>query len=149
TPSWPPCGPSGRRPPRASSRRCSPSTTRSGPSWAASPSPASTAGPAAAATCSSPPWRATASGPCRPRSRPGARSAGASSRAEPAVVLWFVGPSILAVWAVFGSPAADYRLVALGSLVPLLEVPFGEPRALHSLTGAAAVLVLVMLGARG
>jgi membrane-bound metal-dependent hydrolase YbcI (DUF457 family) len=65
------------------------------------------------------------------------------------VVLWFVGPSVLIVWAVFTSPAADYRFVALGSLVPLLELPFGEPRLLHSLTGAALVLVVVMVGARG
>ena len=65
------------------------------------------------------------------------------------MVLWFVGPSILIVWAVFRSPSADYRLVALGSLVPLLELPIGEPRLLHALAGAAAALALVMLGARG
>jgi membrane-bound metal-dependent hydrolase YbcI (DUF457 family) len=65
------------------------------------------------------------------------------------VVLWFVGPSILIVWAVFSSPAADYRYVALGSLIPLLELPFGEPRLLHSLAGAAIAMVLVMVGARG
>ena len=65
------------------------------------------------------------------------------------MVLWFVGPAVLIVWAVFGSPAADYRLVALGSVLPLLELPFGEPRLLHSLTGAALLLVVVMLGARG
>ena len=65
------------------------------------------------------------------------------------MVLWFVGPSILIVWAVFSSPAADYRFVALGSLVPLLELPFGEPRILHSLAGAALVMVVVMVGARG
>lgn len=65
------------------------------------------------------------------------------------MLLWFVGPSVLIVWAVFRSPAADYRLVAAGSLVPLLELPFGEPRLLHSLTGAALVLGLVMVGWRG
>lgn len=65
------------------------------------------------------------------------------------MLLWFVGPAVLVVWAVFGSPAADYRLVALGAVVPLLELPVGEPRVLHSLTGAAAVMVLVMVGARG
>jgi hypothetical protein len=65
------------------------------------------------------------------------------------VLLWFVGPSIVIVWAVFGSPAADYRFVALGSVVPLVELPFGEPRLLHSVTGAAVALVLVMVGARG
>jgi membrane-bound metal-dependent hydrolase YbcI (DUF457 family) len=63
--------------------------------------------------------------------------------------LWFVGPSILIVWAVFGSPAADYRLVALGSVLPLVELPVGEPRVLHSVTGAAVVLAAVMIAARG
>jgi membrane-bound metal-dependent hydrolase YbcI (DUF457 family) len=65
------------------------------------------------------------------------------------VVLWFVGPSILIVWAVFGSPSADYRLVALGSVIPLLELPVGEPRLLHSLAGAALALAIVMVAARG
>ena len=65
------------------------------------------------------------------------------------MLLWFVGPSILIVWSVFRSPAADYRVVAVGSLVPLVELPFGEPRLLHSLIGTAAVMAAVMLGARG
>jgi hypothetical protein len=65
------------------------------------------------------------------------------------MLLWFVGPSVLLVWAVFRSPSADYRIVALGSLVPLLEVPVGEPRLLHALAGAALGLVVVMVGARG
>jgi len=65
------------------------------------------------------------------------------------VLLWFVGPSILVVWGVFKSPAADYRVVAVGSLVPLAELPFGQPRLFHSLAGSAIVLAAVMLGARG
>lgn len=65
------------------------------------------------------------------------------------MVLWFVGPSVLAVWMIFRSPAADYRVVAVGALVPLLELPIGEPRLLHSMTGATVVLAAVMLGARG
>jgi len=65
------------------------------------------------------------------------------------VLLWFVGPSILIVWSVFRSPAADYRLVAVGALLPLIELPFGQPRLFHSLTGAAVLLAAVMLGARG
>lgn len=65
------------------------------------------------------------------------------------MLLWFVGPSILLVWAVFQSPAADYRVVAIGALLPLVELPFGEPRLFHSLTGAAVLLVAVMVGARG
>ena len=65
------------------------------------------------------------------------------------MVLWFVGPSILIVWVVFRSPSADYRLVALGSVLPLAEVPFGEPRVLHSLAGATIGLAIVMFAARG
>lgn len=65
------------------------------------------------------------------------------------MLLWFVGPSILIVWGVFRSPAADYRLVAVGSLIPLIEVPFGQPRLFHSVTGAAVLLGAVMIGARG
>jgi hypothetical protein len=65
------------------------------------------------------------------------------------VLLWFVGPAVLIVWAVFRSPAADYRLVAVGALIPLVEIPFGSPRLLHSLTGAAVLLAAVMVGARG
>jgi hypothetical protein len=65
------------------------------------------------------------------------------------VLLWFVGPSILLVWSVFRSPSADYRVVAVGSLLPLVELPFGEPRLFHSLTGAALLLGAVMVGARG
>lgn len=63
--------------------------------------------------------------------------------------LWFVGPAILIVWAVFRSPAADYRIVAVGSVVPVGELAVGEPRVLHSLGGAAVALAAVMLAARG
>lgn len=65
------------------------------------------------------------------------------------MVLWFVAPSILLVWAVFRSPGADYRTVAAGALLPLVELPFGEPRLLHSLSGAALLMALVMVGFRG
>jgi len=65
------------------------------------------------------------------------------------LLLWFVAPSILLVWAVFRSPGADYRMVAAGALLPLVELPFGEPRLLHSLTGAALAMALVMLLLRG
>lgn len=61
------------------------------------------------------------------------------------MVLWFAGMSFLGVWLVFRSPAVDYRLVVLGALLPLVELPIGEPRLLHSLTGAVAVLLAAML----
>lgn len=65
------------------------------------------------------------------------------------MLLWFVGPSILIVWKVFQSPAADYRLVAVGALLPLVELPIGEPRLFHSVTGGALLLAVVMIAARG
>jgi membrane-bound metal-dependent hydrolase YbcI (DUF457 family) len=65
------------------------------------------------------------------------------------VLLWFVGPSILAVWAIFRSPGADYRFVAVGSLIPLVELPLGSPRLLHSVTGAALAMTAAMVLARG
>jgi hypothetical protein len=65
------------------------------------------------------------------------------------VLAWFVGPSILLVWAVFRSPAADYRVVAVGAVLPLVELPFGGPLLFHSLMGAAVLLGAAMVGARG
>ena len=65
------------------------------------------------------------------------------------MAFWFVGPSILIVWAVFRTPSADYRLVALGSLLPLVELPIGQPRLLHGLAGATLALAAVMFAARG
>lgn len=61
------------------------------------------------------------------------------------MVLWFAGGAFLLVWLVFRSPAVDYRLVVVGALLPLVELPFGSPRVLHSLTGAAAMLGLAMV----
>ena len=58
--------------------------------------------------------------------------------------LWFVGGSIVLVLLVFQSPAIDYRMVALGSVLPVGELVFGGPRLLHTLLGAVLVLVAVM-----
>jgi membrane-bound metal-dependent hydrolase YbcI (DUF457 family) len=65
------------------------------------------------------------------------------------VLLWFVAPSIILVWAVFRSPGADYRTVALGALLPLLELLVGAPRILHSVVGAGALMAAAMLVFRG
>lgn len=59
--------------------------------------------------------------------------------------LWFAGGSFVLVWLVFRSPAVDYRLVMAGALLPLVELPFGSPRVLHSVTGAVVLLALAML----
>ncbi|HEY8524023.1 MAG TPA: hypothetical protein VIL48_03600 [Acidimicrobiales bacterium] len=61
------------------------------------------------------------------------------------MVLWFAGGAFVLVWLVFRSPAVDYRLVIVGALLPLVELPFGSPRVLHSLAGSVALLALAML----
>lgn len=65
------------------------------------------------------------------------------------MLLWFAGASVVIVWAVFQSPALDYRLVMVGSVAPILEGLSGRPLVLHTLVGAAAALTLVMLATRG
>lgn len=61
------------------------------------------------------------------------------------MILWFAGVSFVFVWWVFRSPALDYRLVMLGSVLPVGEVVLGGPRLLHSLLGPVALLVIIML----
>ena len=65
------------------------------------------------------------------------------------MVFWYVGVSLAFVWNVFRSPALDYRLVMLGSVLPLIEVVFGGPRLLHTLLASVALLGVVMLATRG
>jgi len=60
------------------------------------------------------------------------------------VVIWFAVASILLVAVVFKSPGVDYRVVVAGSLLPLVEAVLGGPRALHSVLGAVALLVVVV-----
>jgi hypothetical protein len=60
------------------------------------------------------------------------------------VVLWFVGLAPLSVWAVFRSPALDYRLVIVGSMLPLLDAATGGAWVLHTLVAGVTALVLVM-----
>ena len=62
--------------------------------------------------------------------------------------LWFIGGSWLLVFAVFQSPALDYRLVAVGSLLPLLDGVTGGPWVLHTLLASVVLLAGVMLATR-
>lgn len=64
------------------------------------------------------------------------------------MALWFVGGSIVAVWLVFRSPALDYRLVAVGALLPLVDLLTGGVHVLHTLAAAVVVLVVVMAATR-
>jgi hypothetical protein len=65
------------------------------------------------------------------------------------VLLWFAGMSVVLVHLVFTSPAVDYRLVALGSVLPVIDIAFGGPRVLHSVTGSVALMAIVMAATVG
>ena len=60
------------------------------------------------------------------------------------MLIWFATLSVVLTWAVFQSPAIDYRLVALGAVLPVVEAPFGAG-PLHSLLAPTLVLALVMV----
>jgi len=64
------------------------------------------------------------------------------------MLIWFAVLSVVLTWAVFQSPAIDYRLVALGAILPVVEVPFGAG-PLHSLLAPTLVFVVVVLMTRG
>jgi hypothetical protein len=61
------------------------------------------------------------------------------------MILWFAGVSFVFVWWVFRTPALDYRLVMLGSILPAGEFVFGGPRLLHTLLAPVAALTIIML----
>ncbi len=61
------------------------------------------------------------------------------------MLIWYVVTAAVGVWAVFDSPAIDYRFVMLGAALPVGEVVLGRPGPLHSLVTAVVVLAVVML----
>ncbi|MGK2928143.1 MAG: hypothetical protein ACSLFO_01040 [Acidimicrobiales bacterium] len=63
--------------------------------------------------------------------------------------LWYLVLACVGVWAVFDSPALDYRLVMVGAVLPVAEVALGRPGPLHSLVTAVVVLTVVMVATRG
>lgn len=66
------------------------------------------------------------------------------------MILWFAAGAVFLVWNVFQSPGLDFRLVALGAMLPLvIDVPFGHRTPSHSLLAAVAVLVVVMAATAG
>ena len=58
--------------------------------------------------------------------------------------LWFVGGSVGIVWLVFHSTRLDYRLIALGAVLPSIEVVSGRDWIGHTLVAPIVVLGLVM-----
>jgi len=60
------------------------------------------------------------------------------------VLIWFVVLAPVLVAEVFRSPMIDYRLVAVGAALPLVEVFIGA-NVLHTLLGAVVMMTVVML----
>ena len=65
------------------------------------------------------------------------------------MLIWFVAGSVVAVALVFDSPAMDFRLIALGAVVPMVEGVVGGPGVLHAPITGVALLGGVMGVARG
>jgi hypothetical protein len=66
------------------------------------------------------------------------------------VLLWFVGGAVTIVWFVFRDPSVDYRVVALGAVLPdIVDGLFGGAWVMHSVTGSIVLLVVVMLSTIG
>lgn len=62
------------------------------------------------------------------------------------MLLWYVGLSVVIVLLVFQSSGVDYRLVAVGSLLPLaIDLPARRLWFGHTLLASVVLLVLVML----
>lgn len=63
---------------------------------------------------------------------------------------WFIGTAVLTVGLVFRDPRFDYRLVVVGSVLPIADGPvFGGVGPLHSVTVSVALLAIVMLATSG
>ena len=64
--------------------------------------------------------------------------------------LWFIGTAVVSVWYVFRDPRFDYRLLAVGAVLPdAIDLPGRHARWAHSLTVSVGALVVVMLVTAG
>ena len=63
--------------------------------------------------------------------------------------LWFCVSSIVGIALIFRSPYLDYRLLAVGSILPLLETLAGFQWVFHTLFFGVFVLMLIMLLGKG
>lgn len=60
------------------------------------------------------------------------------------MLLWFAIVAPICVAEIFRSPMIDYRMVAVGAVLPVFEVIAGRAMVLHTLLGSVCVLALVM-----
>jgi len=65
------------------------------------------------------------------------------------VFFWFIGTAVVIVGVVFRDPRFDYRLLIVGSVLPMLDGVFGGVGALHSLTISVVLLAVLMLATSG
>ena len=63
--------------------------------------------------------------------------------------LWFVATAIVSVWFVFRDPGFDYRLLIVGSVLPLADGVTGGASVLHTLAFCLSLLAVVMLATIG
>ena len=59
-------------------------------------------------------------------------------------MLWFVATAVVTVWFVFRDPRFDYRLLIVGSVLPLLDGVTGGAAVLHTLAFSLVLLALIM-----
>ncbi len=59
--------------------------------------------------------------------------------------LWFIALSVAAVLLIFDSPYLDYRLIAAGSVLPLLDHLWGPAWVLHTVLAPVAAMMAVMV----
>ena len=62
---------------------------------------------------------------------------------------WFIGTAVVTIGVVFRDPRFDYRLLIVGSVLPIADGVFGGARALHSVTVSVGLLALVMVATAG
>lgn len=62
---------------------------------------------------------------------------------------WFIGTAIVSIGLVFRDPRFDYRLLIVGSVLPVADAAFGGARALHSVTVSVALLAALMIATSG
>lgn len=65
------------------------------------------------------------------------------------LILWHVATAVAAVAAVFGDPRFDYRLLLVGSVLPMLDAVTGGRWIMHTLMFSVALVVVVMLATIG
>jgi hypothetical protein len=65
------------------------------------------------------------------------------------VFFWFIGTAVITVGLVFRDPRFDYRLLIVGSVLPVGEGLVAGARVLHSLVFSVALLAVLMVATSG